>query len=510
MADVDKARFLDAPVSQVGLFGDTVEDFAQQFSAVQKQSEAISHILPRRGSTKPSSAKPPAARRRGRPPAAAASAPPPAPSAEVVNLQALPQEEADPALELLCPVRALHVYVDRTRSFRRSEQLFVCFGGQQKGNAVSKQRLAHWVADAITLAYEAQVGRWLATPIFGTRSGVLLASFGVLLWFVAYKGAEIDNGSGEEEFARRVNVSSVPGETWRKGGACWCSGSQRLHQEMDQDPIMPDTHAGASQHVEGAEAADRDDGDNQTVDEFIDEIERVIRVRGLNSADQVDFILSHLRGSALDEIKLYGEHLRDYSYSLSQLLNAALQQSSTIVSDPQLALRDQFIEGVRDPTLRRELRRFVRERPQCTLFDVRDEAMMWCAEDKPRSANVARSRNISSEVDVSEQANSSCTVPNELAVTLQEVVKVITQQGRAIGELTEAVRELTMQKASVLGKSTKPKFRPKYTDDGQPICLRCEGVGHVARTCTAPHGSKAQSSSASASAVPGKGVPPLQ
>ncbi|KAI2664149.1 ORF V: Enzymatic polyprotein [Labeo rohita] len=50
MADVDKARFLDAPISQGGLFGDTVEDFAQQFSAVQKQTEAIKHILPRRNS----------------------------------------------------------------------------------------------------------------------------------------------------------------------------------------------------------------------------------------------------------------------------------------------------------------------------------------------------------------------------------------------------------------------------------------------------------------------------
>ncbi|KAI2647369.1 Tyrosine recombinase slr0733 [Labeo rohita] len=75
---------------------------------------------------------------------------------KVVNLQALPPEEADPALALLCPVCALRVYVDRTRSFRRSEQLFVCFGGQQKGNAVSKQRLAHWVVDAISLAYESQ------------------------------------------------------------------------------------------------------------------------------------------------------------------------------------------------------------------------------------------------------------------------------------------------------------------------------------------------------------------
>ncbi len=47
MKDVDKARFLHAPISQVGLFGDTVEGFAQQFSAVQQQTEAIQHILPR-------------------------------------------------------------------------------------------------------------------------------------------------------------------------------------------------------------------------------------------------------------------------------------------------------------------------------------------------------------------------------------------------------------------------------------------------------------------------------
>ncbi|KAL0147296.1 hypothetical protein M9458_057398, partial [Cirrhinus mrigala] len=69
---------------------------------------------------------------------------------QVVNLQALPLEEADPASALLCPVCALRIYVDRTRHFRCTKQLFVCFGGQQKGNAVSKQRLAHWVVDAIT------------------------------------------------------------------------------------------------------------------------------------------------------------------------------------------------------------------------------------------------------------------------------------------------------------------------------------------------------------------------
>ncbi len=75
---------------------------------------------------------------------------------QVVNLQALPSEEADPALALLCPVRALRIYVTRTRSVRSSEQLFVCHGGQQKGKAVSKQRLAHWIVEAVALAYLSQ------------------------------------------------------------------------------------------------------------------------------------------------------------------------------------------------------------------------------------------------------------------------------------------------------------------------------------------------------------------
>ncbi len=82
MKDVDKARFLDAPISQAGLFSDTIEGFAQQFSAVQQQTEAIQHILPWRDapSTAAPGARPQSARRRGRPPASSRAAPPQAES----------------------------------------------------------------------------------------------------------------------------------------------------------------------------------------------------------------------------------------------------------------------------------------------------------------------------------------------------------------------------------------------------------------------------------------------
>ncbi len=78
MRESDKHRFLDSPISQAGLFGEAVEDFAQQFSAAQKQTETFCYILPRRSaavSTLPPTAAPPSARRRGRPYATFSSAP---------------------------------------------------------------------------------------------------------------------------------------------------------------------------------------------------------------------------------------------------------------------------------------------------------------------------------------------------------------------------------------------------------------------------------------------------
>ncbi len=68
----EKVQFLNAPVSQTGLFGDTVESFAQQFSPAQRQTEAITHIMRRREpATSYPAAAPQPARHRGRPPAAA-------------------------------------------------------------------------------------------------------------------------------------------------------------------------------------------------------------------------------------------------------------------------------------------------------------------------------------------------------------------------------------------------------------------------------------------------------
>jgi len=75
---------------------------------------------------------------------------------QVISLSALPASDSERDADRLCPVRALRVYTTRVAAFRRSEQLFVSFGGRTKGLAASKKTLSRCIVDAIASAYAAK------------------------------------------------------------------------------------------------------------------------------------------------------------------------------------------------------------------------------------------------------------------------------------------------------------------------------------------------------------------
>lgn len=73
--------------------------------------------------------------------------------------------------------------------------------------------------------------------------------------------------------------------------------------------------------------------DVYTVGEFIEEVERGMRARGLHSEEQADFIFSLLKGSALEEVKLrMGGQVKQPSDLFSYLRGAFREQRTT----PQL------------------------------------------------------------------------------------------------------------------------------------------------------------------------------
>ena len=76
---------------------------------------------------------------------------------QVIDLDAFaPGQGSEDVGRLLCPVRALRAYTERTLPLRRTSQFFVCFGQTRLGQPASRQRLSNWLVAAIEAAYSGQ------------------------------------------------------------------------------------------------------------------------------------------------------------------------------------------------------------------------------------------------------------------------------------------------------------------------------------------------------------------
>lgn len=269
--------------------------------------------------------------------------------------------------------------------------------------------------------------------------------------------------------------------------------------------------------------------DGKTVKEFIEEVKSVLRTRGQSREGHCDYILSLLCGPALEEMQLCmgdqsvetgelyfylrnafgekcsvpkflqafynckqadGEDLRDYSHALSQLLKYVMTQSSDAVLNEKVVQRDQFIEGLGDAALRRELCRMVRDWPEFSILDVQDEALLWQVKETRTYTRVARRRQVQS--DDSEALCSGVTTEWEQHTILDQVQRAVARQDKQITEITKTQSELSGALKDLTTGSTcrtvpEPRQRarpqPRFTPDGKPICFKCNGEGHVARTC---------------------------
>lgn len=137
----------------------------------------------------------------------------------------------------------------------------------------------------------------------------------------------------------------------------------------------------------------------------------------------------------------------------------------------------------------RELCKLVRDKPQSTLFDILEEAMIWVVEDRPCFFKCCQESDYCVYRfwgDVrTVKPHQQCTQWHSSSHrSSSSVVKIIIQQGKAIVELTNVVRELTVQNGS---PNSSQSEKTKYTDDGQPICIKCEGVGHIAKLVHCNH-----------------------
>ena len=172
-----------------------------------------------------------------------------------------------------------------------------------------------------------------------------------------------------------------------------------------------------------------------------------------------------------------GETLREFSHALCEIYNRIHSRDPSILPSRDQVLRDKFADNVRDQLLRKELKTMVRSNSSCKFLEVREEALHWAEEDeKPRPAK----RNVSSEAV-------STTKPNK---EMDRVVQDLEEQRKSIDNLSQALISFLRPNNTHQGqgrrnrRGTPPPPPRGFDENGNRICFKCQGVGHIAREYT--------------------------
>ncbi|XP_052710475.1 uncharacterized protein LOC128184881 [Crassostrea angulata] len=257
------------------------------------------------------------------------------------------------------------------------------------------------------------------------------------------------------------------------------------------------------------------------VAEWLDDARQHLKVINDNDA-RIDFLMDNLGGQAKDEIRLrprlerdtaekileiiksvfastetpgalqqqfyqrdqkHGESLQNYSLALMKLLDKIVAKDENAVTDFDEMLKERFVEGIRNSSLRREIRRFSFEKKAMSFGEFRQKVLQWSEDYK----NEPLSKSFSAHEITSQESVKSKVVKDQSEDQLSEILKILKLQQTQIDE-----NQKELKKLSEAMKTSKPQYENKYLQGRQfpnvrqshLTCFRCGGKGHKEQDCS--------------------------
>ncbi|MCG8049520.1 MAG: zinc finger domain-containing protein [Candidatus Thiodiazotropha endolucinida] len=280
-----------------------------------------------------------------------------------------------------------------------------------------------------------------------------------------------------------------------------------------------------------------------SVEEWIEDVS--YHINNITSPEaKIEFLYDHLQGQARDEIRTRpererdspakilkilqdlfqdadsiaqiqqqffqrdqksGETLQQYSLVLLKLVDRMSKKGKKVIGDQELMLKERFIDGILDKQLRREMRRFALEHPDCSFQEFRTVVFKWVQDQKPCVSDVQHNLE---QVEL-EQSAQKLDQPPELLKMLTAQQELLEAQQKQINLLTDLVQKSQVNNSSFRGRGAQSRgqfsnsrggfrgnipgfrgqgYRGRGTGSGRQqnnkfLCFNCKGEGHYARDC---------------------------
>ena len=265
-----------------------------------------------------------------------------------------------------------------------------------------------------------------------------------------------------------------------------------------------------------------------TVNEWLDEFDAYSRQLGLNDEEKVCDIIDHLSGVAKEEImcapvgerntyekvasllqirfgplesvssltsalyarvQLEGESLADYSRALMRLHDRMEQASGERERAALRLLRDgvlkeQFVKGTRDVSVRRELRRILVERPKLEFFSFREHALALLPESDENSARRHKVRSTLASVgegdhfEVAAATKVGGDVASQPTASDKLILEKLDALAQAQSDTVSQIQNLTSVLTQKLDAAISQRSSGRYV-----TCNYCKKAGHIAKYC---------------------------
>ena len=263
--------------------------------------------------------------------------------------------------------------------------------------------------------------------------------------------------------------------------------------------------------------------DDRVLEDWISDAQRA--VRGQSDGEAVDTLIFHLEGVAKEEVKLrptsqwsspsgvftilrevFSEQLtetqarrkffarrqgdresvQDFAHALMVLLSRVERLGGTPVTNKDTLLKEQFVENLRDPTLRRDIKRWARDHSAATFQDIRLEVHRYMEEDPtPKRTAVAREATAEDDEVLCGEVggqNRHHKVLTDLISGQRIMAEEMQRQQKVLMTHIDQQREVLNRQQDTLNQLLASLVsRPKPNS-----CFRCGKDGHFVRDCPKP------------------------